>query len=275
MLVKCKRPIAARTLLLCCWLGCCLYCRHGAVLAGEKDQIVTDRPDFVESSDVVGQGRVQIETSVALERYRAGGVSTRTVSSPTLLRIGIGDSVELRVESEGRVRAVTRVAGAAVTTDNGYADTALGIKWHAFDARGALPSVGLLLHADFDSGSAPFRAPGKGGSLRLAAEWDLPGEYALGIMPGLATQRNDDGRRFTAGIFGIVLGKAWNERLRTFVEYSAPRIARARDGGSVNTVDVGAAYLLADTVQIDTALSRGLNRNTPDWSWSAGLSIKF
>lgn len=270
MLVKRKRPSAARIALLCClpWQG-------AAWAAEEKDQIVTDRPDFVESSDVVGKGRFQIETSFALERDQTGGARQRTYSTPTLLRVGVGDTLELRIETDGRMRVVTDVAGHGASTENGYADTALGVKWHALDARGALPSVGVLAHVDLDSGSGPFRAPGKGGSLRLAAEWDLPGDYALGVMPGLASQRNDAGARFSSGIFGIVLGRAWSERLRTFVEYSAPRIARAHDGGSLTTFDLGAAWLLSDAAQLDTALSRGLNRTTPDWSWSAGFSIKF
>ncbi|MBV7539003.1 transporter [Duganella sp. sic0402] len=243
--------------------------------AEEPDQIVTDRPDFVESSNVVGKGRFQIETSFALDRNKADGVRERSYSTPTLLRFGISDTLEARIETDGRMRSVVDDPIAGRQTVNGYADLALGIKWHVADAQGARPSMGVLAHVDLDSGSSAFRAAGKGGSLRLAAEWELSDELALGVMPGIAWQRDDNGGRYTSGIFGIVLGKEWNERFRTFIEYSAPAIARGRHGGSVTTFDIGAAYLLTDTVQIDTALSRGLNRNTPDWSWTAGLSIKF
>jgi hypothetical protein len=193
-----------------------------------------------------------------------------------LLRFGISDTLELRFETDGRMRATsTRIASGAGTTESGYADVSLGVKWHAVDADGARPSVGVLAHLDLDTGSVSFRAPGKGGSLRLAAEWELPDEFALGVMPGIAWQAGDDGKRHAAGIFGIVLGKSWTERWRTFIEYSAPQIATARNGGSVTTFDIGTAYLLTDTVQIDTALSRGLNQRTPDWSWTIGLSAKF
>ncbi|MYM68307.1 transporter [Pseudoduganella sp. FT55W] len=244
--------------------------------ADDKDQIVTDRPDFVESSNVVGAGRFQIETSVALERNKANGIKERTYSTPTLLRFGLSDTLEARIETDGHMRVVTNDLGAGTRqTDNGYADVSLGVKWHVADEQGARPSMGILAHVDLDSGSAPFRAAGKGGSLRLAAEWELPNDFGLGIMPGIAWQRNDQGERYTSGIFGIVLGKEWSERCRTFIEYAAPQIAKGRNGGSVSTFDIGGAYLVTDTVQVDTALSRGLNKNTPDWSWTLGLSIKF
>ena len=67
-------------------------------LADDKDQIVTDRPDFVESSNVVGAGRFQIETSFALDRNKANGIKERTYSTPTLLRFGINDTIEARLE---------------------------------------------------------------------------------------------------------------------------------------------------------------------------------
>ena len=249
----------------------------GPASAGEDDDgIVTDRPDFVESSNVVGKGRFQVETSIAVERDKADGIKLRTVSTPTLLRFGVAEDWELRVETDGRLRATAdNPATGQRLRETGYADTAVGVKWHMVDDEGARPSMGLLAHWDLDTGSAPFRAPGKGGSLRVVAEWDLPGDLGLGVMPGVAWQRNDAGKRFTSGIFAVVLGKEWNDRLRTFVEYSAQQIAHARDGGSINTLDVGAAWLLGKSVQVDTAVSRALNKNTPDWSWTVGLSLKF
>ncbi|WP_343732966.1 transporter [Duganella sp.] len=256
------------------WTATVLLVPLLACAAEEKDQIVTDRPDFVESSNVVGQGRFQIETSFALERNHAHGIRERTYSTPTLLRFGLSDTLEARIETDGRMRMVTDRAGIR-TAENGYADVSLGVKWHFADEQGGRPSMGLLAHVDLDSGTEAFRASGKGGSLRLAAEWELPGDLGLGVMPGIAWQRDDRGERYSSGIFGIVLGKEWSERFRTFIEYSAPQIARGRHGGSLTTFDLGGAYLLTDTVQVDTALSRGLNKNTPDWSWTVGLSIKF
>jgi hypothetical protein len=244
--------------------------------AAEPDEIVTDRPDFVESSNVVGKGRFQIETSVAQERNKADGFKDRTWSTPTLLRFGVSDTLELRFETDGRIRATSdNLATGARVTENGYADVALGVKWHVADENGWRPSLGILAHADLNTGSAAFRAPGNGGSLRLAAEWELPDEFSLGVMPGLAWQRSEEGGRYTSAIFGVVLGKGWTDRFRTFVEYSAPQIARTRNGGSVTTFDVGGAYLVADNMQVDAAVSRALNKNTPDWSWTVGFSIKF
>ncbi len=72
-----------------------------SAIAGD-DGIVTDRPDFVESSNVVGRGRFQIETSVLAERDKSDGVRARTYSMPTLLRYGVGDVLELRLETDGR-----------------------------------------------------------------------------------------------------------------------------------------------------------------------------
>lgn len=245
-----------------------------AMPAYAEEAIITDRPGLVESSKVVGAGRFQIETSFALDRDNTEGIRQRTYYTPTLLRFGIGDTIEARIETDGRMRAVT-ANGNTRQTDNGYADLALGVKWHLADAQGATPSMAVLAHLDLDSGSSAFRATGKGGSLRLSSEWELPDDWGLGVMPGLAWQHDDHGERYTSAILGIALSKAWSERCSTFVSYSAPQIARGRHGGVMTTADIGGTWLLTQSAQLDTALSRGLNRNTPDWSWTLGLSVKF
>ena len=78
------------------------------LFAWSNNSIATDRPDFVESSDVVGQGRVQIETGFSEERDRSGGVKTKIRTTPTLIRIGVSDTLELR--RNGRLRPEHRRA---------------------------------------------------------------------------------------------------------------------------------------------------------------------
>lgn len=235
------------------------------------DPIATDRPDFVESSNVVGKGRLQVEGSLAVERDKRGGTRQTAWSTPTLVRFGVSENVELRVESDGPVRLRSDTPGSAITTERGYADASLGLKWHAMDARDNLPSMAVLLHADLSSGSAAFREQGTRPSARVVAEWELPDDFSFGIMPGLGYQRENG----VFGIVGIVAGKSFTERWRGFVELSSPYIARSGKGGSEAFLTVGSAYLLKRHIQLDAALSRGLNSRTPDLSFTVGLSFKL
>jgi hypothetical protein len=251
-----------------------LFSIHAAAALAAEDGIVTDRPDFVESSLTVGKYRFQFETSVNLERDDSDGVKSRAWTTPTLLRFGVLDDLELRLESDGYTRLrVEDPAGTA--TERGWQDLDAGLKWHMRDQDGALPSVGWLLHATLDTGSAPFRGDGVRPSLRASMEWDLGDGWALGMMPGVAWDKDAAGDRYTAGIFGIVLGYGLTERSRVFAEVAATQIAADEHGGNVVTFDVGGAYLLTDMVQLDTAVFIGATDDTPDLGWTLGLSMKF
>lgn len=240
-----------------------------------EDSIATDRPDFVESSNVVGRGRLQVETSLLLERDRNEGARARVLSTPTLLRIGVGDSLELRVETDGRGIAHATGTDGARSTTAAWNDTALGLKWHVADGGGALPSVGVLLHADLASGSAPVRGHGVRPSLRVVGEWERADGMSLGLMPGIGIERNATGARYRYGILGLVVGKELSERVRGFAEIAMPQIAHVRDGGTQASFDLGAAWLLSETVQVDAMFARGLNSRTPDLALTVGLSFKL
>lgn len=242
----------------------------------DDDAIATDRPDFVESSDVVGKGRFQLETSLAWERDRAGGVKARLASTPTLLRIGAGEDWELRFETDGRLRQRIDEAG-AVTRQNGWSDLSIGVKWHQRDGNeeAGTPGLGWLLHVDVDSGSSAFRGQGLRPSLRFVAEWEFAGGWSLGVMPGVYRDRDEDGRHFAGGILAATLGKSLTDRLRGFVEVSGQQLAASKHGGSVVTFDTGLAYLLDRDLQVDVAMSRGINKNAPDLAWTVGVSARF
>jgi hypothetical protein len=98
---------------------------------------------------------------------------------------------------------------------------------------------------------------------------------SLGVMPGVIYDTDSNRSRFLNVMASTVLGKDWTDTFRSFVELTAAQIATERHGGNVFTFDVGIAHRLAPLTQVDAALSRGINRDAPDFSWTVGLSQKF
>lgn len=258
--------------------GLSLLLASGALLADEKDEIATDRPDFVESSATVGKNRFQIETSVAYDTKKSGPLEENAYTTPTLLRYGFADVWEARLETDGAIHYETRETSTGVTTlERGATDLSLGVKWHTQDESetGRRPAVAWLFHVDVPSGSDNFHGTGMRPSVRVVMEWEFSEIYSLGIMPGVIYDKYATDERFAAGIFGIVAGRSWMDKFRTFIEIAASQIAQQKYGGSVVTYDVGGAYLISDTVQADMAMSWGATDATPDFSWTLGLSAKF
>jgi hypothetical protein len=246
--------------------------------AHADERISTDRPDFVESSDVVGRGRFQLETGVQWERDSSEGVKSRVRTTPTLLRFGVADTLELRVETDGFARSTLDDPGAGTTrTERGFSDVSLGVKWHVRDgdeAKGT-PGVAWLLHLDVDSGSAAFRGQGLRPSLRAVAEWDLPHDMSIGVMPGVVLDRRPDGHRFASGILAVTLGKEWTPAWHSFIEVAGRQLAARRNGGSVVTLDAGVAWIVTNDVQLDLSLARGVTSDAPDLQWGVGFSMRF
>jgi hypothetical protein len=250
-----------------------------SVHAGDDDTISADRPSVAESAQVVGKGRVQLETGLQWERQRDDELHTRTLSTPTLLRIGLGDSAELRIETEGRtVIHASEPSSGEHTTVAAYADTELGIKWRLAEQQGegfGPPSLALLLHAALPSGSRELRGHGVRPSLRLSAEWELAGGYSFGLMPGLGVDSDDAGKRYGYGVLAAEVDKALSERLHGFVELAAPQIARASHGGTQAIVDTGLTWLVNRNCQVDVSVAHGLNRRSPDLALGFGLSLRM
>jgi len=249
---------------------------HTSAFAAEE-AIATDRPDFVESAQVVGRGKLQFETGLSYEKNSLNGINSRSFSTPTLLRFGVADTWEFRVETDGFMQNRQSDPLGASQTLRGFADTSLGIKWQMQDgdeAKGT-PALAWLAHADLASGATNFRGQGVRPSLRLVAEWELPGDTSVGIMPGLMWNTNDEGKRYTMGIMAITvstdLGKGW----RGFVEVAGQQLTSKANGGNVVTFDTGVSYLINNDTQIDFAISKGISKAAANLQAGIGLSLRF
>lgn len=253
----------------------CAIVVSASAVAHAEDSIATDRPDVVESSEVVGKGRFQIETSFAAEREAKNSPRARTYSTPTLLRIGVSENVELRMETDGLMRMSTWDAGEK-TTKEGISDIAFGLKWHVKSPpeNESGPSMAWLFHFDAPTGTREFRGHGIRPSARLVSEWDF-GNWSLGVMPGVYVDHNDQNKRYIGGIFAVVAGTSLADRLRGFVEFSGQQLTTKKNGGNVVALNAGLAYLITEKIQVDAAVAKGLSSATPKHQWTTGLSMLF
>lgn len=255
-------------------LLCTVAALAAAATAAAAEPIATDRPDFVESSAVVGTGRFQVETGLGFGRDREAGLRTRTLNTPTLLRFGTSATTELRLETEGYTRE--RVDGESNST-RGYGDVSLGLKWHSRDGDPdtLTPSAAWLLHVDLPTGTASLRGEHARPSLRAVAEWELPHDWSLGVMPGLKYDVDAAGRRFTSGIFAVTAGRDLYGVLHAFVEIAGQQLASRAHGGNIVTFDAGLTGRIGDDWQWDLSLQKGLSRPAPDLQLGVGLSARF
>lgn len=63
------------------------------------DYINPDRPSLADGSNVVGAGRIQVETGLQREYRSSNGTQSRTLLLPTLLRLGLDENFEFRIEA--------------------------------------------------------------------------------------------------------------------------------------------------------------------------------
>jgi len=252
-----------------------LACGAQTAHAANDDAIIPDRPSVTASSQVVGQGRVQLEIGANWDRERHEALHVRTLGTPTLLRIGLGDTTELRVETDGRSIARTFEPATGVrSTSTGWQSTAVGLKWHIADGEGQRPSLGLIGSVTLPTGSAALRGKGLLPRLEMAAEWEISDDWSLAITPGVGADVDDGGVRFGYAVLAASLGRKLTERLQGFVELAAPQVASSSHGGAQAQVDVGVSWLLNKNCQVDAMVVRGLNHHTPDLGLAFGLSVR-
>jgi hypothetical protein len=252
-----------------------LACSAQFAHADDGDTIHPDRPNVANSSQVVGQGRVQLELGANWDRQRRDDPHVRTLSTPALLRIGLGETTELRIESDGRsIEHDYDPASGEHGRSAGWNDTSVGFKWHFADGEGARPALGLIGKVALPTGSSALRGSGLLPQMVLAAEWELAKDWSLAVTPGAGRDLDDSGKHYGYGILAASLGKKFSERAQGFFEVAAPQIASASHGGSLAQVDAGVSWLLNKNCQVDAMVVHGLNRNTPDLSLAFGLSVR-
>jgi len=235
--------------------------------------IVTDRPDFTESTATVPDGRIQIEAGYTYSTF--GDFSGHEIGEG-LIRYGLIPGLELRLGVPSFV-SYSADEGAEDSDDSGFADASAGIKLALFESGLAegLPSVSLLLGTGIPTGNAEITgSDGWEPQAVLALGWQFTETLSLGANAGYVQRRifglDDATDEFSASIaagFPLFAG------LNGFAEYFA--IRPDLDDSDEDYVDGGVTYLLSPTFQLDARVGMGIGDTDDAMFFGIGFARLF
>lgn len=239
-----------------------------APVARAQDPLVTDRPDFTESSAAVATGVVQLEAGATF----VDETSVQTVDAgEALVRWGLVDGLELRL-GLGAYRWVNQPGA---DTD-GVVDGSVGIK---LDLLGSADRVlGGVESAVIVATTVPWGATGLSDeawhpSAVLAASWELERGFGLGTNLGVG-RAGPEGEELTQWWLSAALSAPLAQRMAGFLEVYAFSEERP-DGPETATLQAGVTYLVTDDLQLDARVARRLTGEGPDLLLGCGVSWRF
>jgi hypothetical protein len=244
--------------------------------------LVTDRPDFTESTETIPPGHAQLEMGYTFTVDREGDERVRDHTAPELLlRVGLHDRVELRLGWDGyswfdteferetpRGRSVTRN-----DHEEGANDLSIGFKVHLAEQNGFVPHLGVIGAVTVPSGSAERTSGDVNPELVLAWAYDVSDSFAIAGNLGIAAA-TDEGDQFAQGLGSLTAALSLTERVGTYLEYFA--ICPGAEGADcAHSLNGGVTYLINNDIQLDWRVGVGLNEQADDFFAGVGLSWRF
>lgn len=237
----------------------------------EVGSIVTDRPDFTESTQTVPIGMTQIEAGVTFARF--GSERSRSLGE-ILVRQSLGHKTELRLELPTRSSTRSREFGG----DSGFEDASVGFKTMLSQGSGKMglgqPRVSLIGATSLPTGSRNRRSRQLQPEVKLLLGWDLSEKTALSSNINYAYQC-DDGERFGELSASLSLARSLSNKVSSYMEVFG--FVPNGDRASSRYINGGFTYLVDDNFQLDARLGFGLKNdvNGADHFFGFGAAKRF
>lgn len=258
-----NRPLCAAL------LGLALAAPVAAQTSQMEGALVSDRPDFTESTGTIAPRHVQVEAGVTWQEI---GEEDALTAGEVLVRLGVGERLEARLG----VGSWTRIDLPDGRLD-GYEDPSVGFKVRltppADDRPPGLPAAAFLLGTTVPVGSDDLTSDAWEPEARLALDWILTDLLSVGANLG-AAYPSADGERFEQLLASVTLGIAATDRLGVFVEtYGFSE--EEPDGDATQYADTGVTFALTDDLQLDARIGFGLNDPSPERFIGVGVAARW
>lgn len=240
-----------------------------AAAATAQDSLVTDRPDFTESTSTLAPGHFQIEGGTTLSRVEDEDSMS---FGELLVRIGMGERWEARLGIGSYARVETPLDDVT-----GFEDPSVGMKVRFTDGPDQLapgqPAVALILLTSIPAGDEDLTDDEWVPAAKLALGWSLTPRFSLSSNLNYAYATDGDDR-FHQITGTLSTGISITDRLSSYVEWFGFS-EEAKDGPTTHYVNGGVTYSINDDLQVDARAGTGLNDADPDWFVGVGAAIRF
>jgi hypothetical protein len=249
-------------------------------MAQDPSELLSTRPEKSEPPDIVERGILQIESSVYVQ-HAAGALPcslesverarrNHLASGSWLLRIGLDDRIELRIEGSASREELTLDSCASSRRIDarlgGFSAPAVGMKMHLLDEGDFSPRLAIAASVtlqDEGSGIVADLAP----SLRLTASRSL-GED-LSIVANIATSW-DGSSVLPAASYTLSLSSALSESIGVYAGIFGD-LAMGDD--VAHSADVGVSYAFSDALGVELFGALGLVESAPKYYAGIGVAV--
>lgn len=235
-----------------------------AAQSADPPGIVTDRPDFTESSIVIRRGWLQLETGMTLE----SDDRSRAFTAPTaLLRVGLGYRTEFRIGADGFLLAdIGRLDRAA-----GVSDVEVAAKIRLFDQDQIGVDLAVIPILSLPVGSERFSSGTYDPTIKIAWARGLPAGFDLSGNVNVSAV-SDPGGRFNQDAISVSVGHDLAAGWGAYGEvYGFSRFDR--DGGRAVIVNGGVSRPAGRRMQFDIEAGAGITAAAPDWFIGCGFAV--
>jgi hypothetical protein len=251
-------------------------------LAEDKHQLCSERPGLTTNECVIEAGHVQLETGLAdwtLER-QAGGRTDTLLIGDTLVRIGVGGDLELRVgwTPFGYVRDRE---GGAIDRYRRAGDVTIGLKRNLIDAQkhGDIGlSLAVIPFATLPVGRAPVGAGDWSTGLQLPVGYRISKTFKLEFTPivNAAVDKDGSGRHLQySGALGGKLDITDAISAQAEIELLRDDDPDEQERGTQKIAGISVGLQPDDRTQFDLGTNIGLDRRAPDIEIAAGVTRYF
>lgn len=241
-----------------------------AIQAVHAESFEFDRPGAGLGTAIVPKGHVAWEQSLpsfSYDEFRRNGVSqsSLTVQGDTLVRVGVGSDVEVRLGWDGPIWQKNKLANQKSEID-GVGDVQLGIK-KAITTKDENLKWAVLAQVNLANGDDEFTVEEEIYTLASALSYQFGGNIGTGITMSYDYQ---DGDLAWSAIPSLQY-KVSNA-VTGFSEYVYRKQESRHYESSMNT---GLVWSASDKLQLDATVGYSFNRQNPRFSGGLGVSYLF